>query len=292
MNLWTSSQYTSGPHIAGEPPGPQSAASGCLRGQSWVGNDDACIPPSVSSYDVTSSEQNRENDSTARENSHGRLGWPGSYPPTAPLEQVKNKKQNKSNKATKIINIGNIEINSGTGTSSGAGGSGSGGKKSKKLLNLKAPHAVVVEAPLGSFSGSNEQSSDPTSASVRMSEENSQYARVDVPKFSPYREMSERRDKNTYYAEGEGGGVGLGGVMSIDEESNDQRERERGMEGENVESAHDNSGGSEDRSTGTMREESQSQPDASGYNYDNFFDDLMEVATSSDIEGYFDPKTV
>ena len=29
----------------------------------------------------------------------------------------------------------------------------------------------------------------------------------------------------------------------------------------------------------------------SGYNYDNFFDDLMEVATSADLEGYFDPKT-
>ena len=29
----------------------------------------------------------------------------------------------------------------------------------------------------------------------------------------------------------------------------------------------------------------------SGYNYDNFFDDLMEVATSADLEGYFDPKS-
>jgi hypothetical protein len=298
MNLWTSSQYTS-LHRAGEPPGPQSASSGSLRGQSWVGNDDACLPRSVSRYEVTSSGQNRESDGAAREDSHGRLNWPGSYPPTAPLEQVKCNKKNKSNKATKILNSSNIEISvkSDTGTRSGAvSGSASGGKKNKKLLHLKAQHAVVDEVSLRSFSGPDGLFSDSNSASVRVSEENSLYTRTDVPKFSPYRGMRERRDKSTYYAEGEGEGegVGLSGVMSIDEALTDQRGRgrERGMEGESVESAHDNSGGSEDRSTGTMREESQLQPDASGYNYDNFFDDLMEVATSSDIEGYFDPKTV
>ena len=305
MNLWTSSQYTSGPHRTIEPPCLQSAASSSLRGHSWVNSDDACIPLSVSSYSVTSSEPNRdrdrEKDGTALENTHGRLGWPSSYPPEPPLEQMKNKKPYKLSKATKNINGDIIDSSNnsisgtGTGTSSGSG-SGIGGKKTKKLPHPIETHAVIVEASSGAFRDPKEDSPGPNnSASVRvMSEEKGQYARTEGLKFSPYRDMREGRDKNDYYAEGEGdvGGVGLGGVMLIDEELNDQRGRERRMEGESAEIAHDGSVGSEDRSTGTMREESQSQPDSSGYNYDNFFDDLMEVATSADIEGYFDPKTV
>ena len=64
------------------------------------------------------------------------------------------------------------------------------------------------------------------------------------------------------------------------------------MEGESIESGLADSRDSEERSVGTgaMREGSQSDS-TSGYNYDNFFDDLMEVATSADIEVYFDPTS-
>ena len=107
-------------------------------------------------------------------------------------------------------------------------GTGNDIKKNKKSSCSGVPNADRVKAPA-------EQSADLRKKRVSNSsgvvmEGNGPYVRVDIPNFLDYSEKREDRVKNNYFAEGGGGGVALEGIMSVDEELNDQRERERERE--------------------------------------------------------------
>ena len=69
----------------------------------------------------------------------------------------------------------------------------------------------------------------------------------------------------------------------------EQRENRDSVNGNSDENENENENGSDSRS---VAREYASANTSSGYNYDNFFDDLMDVATSADIEGYYDPRPV
>ena len=76
-------------------------------------------------------------------------------------------------------------------------------------------------------------------------------------------------------------------VVLADNNSAEHRENRDSVNGNSDENENEN--GSDSRS---VAREYASVNTSSGYNYDNFFDDLMDVATSADIEGYYDPRPV
>lgn len=76
-------------------------------------------------------------------------------------------------------------------------------------------------------------------------------------------------------------------IVLADNNSAEHRENRDSVNGNSDENENEN--GSDSRS---VAREYTSVNTSSGYNYDNFFDDLMDVATSADIEGFYDPRPV